>query len=70
LLPQVRSCKTLLAPLLLSMNGEALPIVLPAIMADAGSQGEHRVDMETLPMHASAFETRLDHEFVGAFHHP
>ena len=46
-----------------------VPHLLPAIIADGQAYGQHGIDMAALPMHARAFQARLHHQFVGAFHH-
>ena len=45
------------------------PFLLPAVITEEVAQGEHGVDVLTLPVHAGAFEARLDHQFVGALDH-
>jgi hypothetical protein len=45
------------------------PFLRPTIITDEVAQGEHRVDMRALPVHASAFEPRFDDRLVGAFDH-
>lgn len=47
----------------------ALPGLVPAIVADGIAQGQQGIDVLAFPMHACAFESSLDHEFVGAFDH-
>lgn len=45
------------------------PFLLPAVVTEEVTQGEHGVDVTTLPVHAGAFEPRLDDELVGTLDH-
>jgi hypothetical protein len=43
------------------------PSLTPLIITDNITQGQHRIDMGPGPVHATAFQARLNHQFVGAF---
>ena len=47
-----------------------VPRFLPALIADAIAQGQHRIHVGPLPAHAAAFQAGLNHELVGTLHHP
>ena len=45
------------------------PFLLPAVITEEVAQGEHGVDVTTLPVHAGALEPRLDDQLVGTLDH-
>jgi hypothetical protein len=47
--------------------GKLRPSFRPAVVDSNGAQGEHGVDRRACPVHATAFEARLNDEFVSAF---
>ncbi len=55
---------------LADMRHTRRPDLPPAVIADRIPQHQHRIDTRPCPMHARAFEPRLDHQFVGTFHDP
>src|ERR1700694_1570455 len=46
-----------------------LPAFLPTIIAQCIAQGQHRIDVSRLPMHACPLESCLHHHFMGTFYH-
>ena len=67
-----------LCPSLVATLGEPIPTLLaggvprflPSLIADAIAQGQHRIHVGAFPAHAAAFQAGLNHELVGALHHP
>lgn len=51
-----------------ALSGNA-PHFRPALVANSIAQGQHRIDVGALPTHPRPFQTSLDDQFVGAFHH-
>jgi len=47
-----------------------VPRFLPALIADATLQDQHRIHVGAFPTHAAAFQAGLNHELVGTLHHP
>ena len=45
------------------------PFLLPTVVAEEVAQGEHGVDVATLPMHAGALEPGFDDQLVGTLDH-
>jgi len=57
--------------LLLAQDRDNLgPSLRPAIIAGHIPQRHHGVDVVWSPMHATAFQARFDHQFVGTFDRP
>src|SRR5947209_9283340 len=48
-----------------SLTGGLLHGFLPALIADTGTQSQHRIDISAFPMHAWPFEPGLDDAGVG-----
>lgn len=65
-----RSLVAALATPLPTLLACRLPRFLPALIAHAIAQGQHRIHVGALPAHSCAFETGFDHELVGTLHHP
>lgn len=65
---ELRTQRSVLVLVLPQVVLPGLPDFQPAIITDAIAQSQHGVDVFALPVHASAFEARFDHEFVGTLH--
>ena len=46
------------------------PLLIPTVTTNDIAQGQHGIDMLSFPVHASAFQTSFDYQFIGTFHHP
>jgi hypothetical protein len=60
-------------PLVLLLEMEVspfLPLLIPPIIVNHVSKGEHRIDIGTGPLHPCSFQTGLQYALVSTFHHP
>lgn len=51
-----------------ALGHAGLPDLLPVLIADDVAQGQHGIDMRSLPMHAHPFESCFHHQLVSALH--
>jgi len=60
--------ESLLARLIAQVLLEARPCLRPTIRTSDRPQCDERIHVRACPVHAAAFQSRLDHQLVGAFH--